>query len=275
MKLIKAITLLFLAAVLFAGCAENSGKVEDTTDTVVSTENADTEDITVAEPDDGTNGSGMLLKINDKKIRILEIKKDSEDTVENDYKLEWNLSDILDDDNIAEGSFYYFSRGTESNVPWEEWVKKEGSYTTMELFFDMTNLDRNAEVPYTERGRGVVVYNYPDDIDLSGLDNNYIDYLKSVSAEYDGMEVFDFTMMQENPDQTDNEGYPAISLDGVVLEYEQSARCRMIADVSSEFYQSWEDENAVENMYAVFDFGADSIYFVNLREYLEASSAVS
>lgn len=205
----------------------------------------------------------------DDSLAVIELTPDTEYTSEGDYTLDGMFTDILSDRSLHNGWFYYYSEGTDSGVPWAKWECAEGMHTSCELLFNMTQLNNEAETDFVSRTCGVIVFGVPEDfVPSNPITEEYLAELLKTAADDLSIEVFPFTPMQDNPGQTDNEGQPARSIDGAILEDGETAKISLIADVSEAFYRSWEDENAVDSMWAFFSLDSRTVFAVNLREYL-------
>lgn len=203
-------------------------------------------------------------------FRIIELDPHVRVTKENDYVISGLNTDILSDASRQDGWFYYYSEGTENGVPWKEWETANGAYTSCELLFDMTNLRDSMQQTFLERLNGAVVF-CADTVILEGCASvpECMRSLKEYAEKNPDTELFDIIPCQENPGQTDSDGYPAWSKDAVLLGKDKSAGQRLIADVSDAFYRSWTDSNAGEPMWAFFAFDDNVLYAVNLRLWLK------
>lgn len=199
----------------------------------------------------------------------IELSPESIFISDGDYELDGFYTDILTDRSVREGWFYYYSEGTDPKVPWKEWKCGSDMYTSCEIYFTVTNLSSEMEESFTERATGFIAFDVPSDFDpLSSSADGNMASLRDLLAEYDGVEISDYTPLQENPGQTDTDGYLTRSVDGVKLGEGETVRLAFIADVSEKFYRSWEDENGTENMWAFIGFGDGRIFCINLREWL-------
>lgn len=200
---------------------------------------------------------------------VIELTPDSNIVRTGSYEISGLFTDILSEKSVSEGWYYYYSSGTEDKVPWAKWEHAEGMYTSCELLFNYKNLDKKAQKSTTDRFSGVIVYNYPKDINLKEkLDDGYIEYLQNLAKTNPGMELYKLTPMQDNPNQKDLDGYQARSKDAKILELYQEAKQSLIADVSKAFYDSWANRGQ-EEMWAFFSYDDDVTYAVNLRKYME------
>lgn len=241
--------LLFMCA---CGSATPENNTEITTTEVLSTENNEPiEEETPA-------------------LTIAELTLDSEYTVEDDFVLTNLYTDILSDKAVADGWYYYYSRGTESTVPWIEWNPAEGMYTSCELIFDLQNLKDPMEKTFPERLSAYIVFQIdPQDVKECENADAYFAELTAMAGRNPDAEIFSCVPLQRNPGQLNTDGYETPSLDAILLEKDEIAKQELITDVSEAFYQSWEDSNATEPMWIVFSYNDDLVFTLNLREWLE------
>lgn len=201
-------------------------------------------------------------------FKLIELTPDSDIVRKDDYEISGLFTDILSDKSVSQGWYYYYSVGTEDKVPWNKWEHAEDMYTSCELLFNYKNLDKEAKKSTTDRFSGVIVFNNPKEINFEEeLDNDYIEHLQDLAKKNPGMELYELTPLQDNPNQRDFDGYQARSKDAKILEFNQEAKQSLIADVSKAFYDSWANKGT-EGMWAFFSYGDNVVYEVNLRKYL-------
>lgn len=182
-----------------------------------------------------------------------------------EYTLDGMYTDILSDRSVADGWYYYYSKGTESPTDALAWEHAAGTHTTCEVYVGYTNLLEKPDRTVKDRFSGFIVYRSPEDFTVQTTD---INELRSQLEAYPEAELFDLTVMQANPDQVDTDGYPARSVDMVLLEQGQTALISVFADVSETFYRAWEDPENTEQMWYFFSLDDGVIYAVNLRTWL-------
>ena len=205
------------------------------------------------------------------KYRLVEFEPDMEVTVDDDYKIAWNLCNILGDIAMSEGAFYYYNEGTENGVPWYEWVTADGKYTSCEVTVSITNLNENMETSFNDRIQGVFVYNVPGNIDELMIDDGFIDKLTDMAKNDPEMEIVELTYLQENPDQVDVEGCQVRSKDAVLLEKNQTVRQTFLGDISRTFFDSWNNCDKDKTIRAYFTYGDGNIYTIDLQKYMADS----
>lgn len=269
--------LLFMCA---CGSATPENNTEITTTEVLSTENADDYKIaeTPTEESSSFPSNGQKETQNEPieeetpALTIAELTLDSEYTVEDDFVLTNLYTDILSDKSVADGWYYYYSRGTESTVPEIKWNPAEGMYTSCELIFDLQNLKDPMEKTFPERLSAYIVFQIdPQDVKECENADAYFAELTAMAGRNPDAEIFSCVPMQRNPGQLKTDGYETRSLDAILLEKDEIAQQYLVTDVSEAFYQSWEDSNATEPMWIVFSYNDDLVFTLNLREWLEES----
>ena len=202
-------------------------------------------------------------------IKLVELDPSTRYEAEGKFVINGMFADILTDDAVKEGWFYNYSTGTGEKVEAHDWEKAEERHTSCEVSFKMKNLEEKMTKSFVDRFEGVVVYNPPETFDEDkDLGRDFVKTLKDMAENNEGMEVFDLTPLQENPKQTDMDGYTTKSVDGVLLGKGQSAKQYLIADVSESFLRSWEKEKPEETLWAYFTYGEDVIFSVNLRSWM-------
>lgn len=264
----KRISLLVLVSLVFSlmACGESKPAEEQPTSEATSPSVA-TEEVTEEQPVAEENEEAALEASS---LNFMELTPDSDITVEGDYELSGLFTDILTDKSVHDGWFYYYSIGTETNVPWERWEPAEGMYTSCEILFNMKQLNESADKSYGDRFSGVILFNAPKDFTPSDvLDENYVETLLQMAKDDSNVEVYELTPLQDNPEQYDKDGIQARSKDSAILKKNVEAKQSLIADVSEKFYRSWEDENATESMWAFFSYGGNTIYMIDLCEWME------
>lgn len=200
-----------------------------------------------------------VAEIADEDVKIVELKNGDGYAKSGDYEIRDFHADILDDRSRADGWYYDYCKGTESGVASKEWKTGKGMYTTCELFFNMTSM-KERKSPFSKRFTGYIVFDAPEDFDIREV-------LRTGSIETSGeskTEIFPFTFLQTNPDQTDAEGREVRSKDAVALGAWESADQWLFADVSERFLRSWSNETP-ESMWAYFTFNDGIIYSCNLH----------
>ena len=201
-------------------------------------------------------------------FEIIELTPDSTIVREGDYAVSGLYTDILTDNSLSQGWFYYYSVGTENEVPWSKWTCADGMYTSCELLFNLQNLKDPMEMTFLDRFTGFIVYNAdPKQVPECGSSAEYLGALRKLAADTPAAEVFDLTGLQRNPEQFDIDGYEARSKDAVLLDRDETAQQDLIADVSRDFYKSWEN-GGTEPMWAVFSYEDGAVFAVNLRLYM-------
>ena len=225
-KFMLLISLLLCGLLLLAGCGESG-------DSAVS------EDVT-----DSGNGENTVFFGLD-------------DTVEYEGLCEMSklYAEVLDDDAMAEGWYYYYTDSDESPAEVINWEPSDENYTTAEVIFSIKN---TSDKPQTFGDKITAQMFYQENED------SQTDY-------YDG------TVFQQNPGQVEESGEIIMwSTKPVEIAANESANVSFRFDIPRDVYEkvyataTGEDTGIIET--CEFNFGDGTTYVIDLAEVLIPAS---
>lgn len=179
----------------------------------------------------------------DARTEAIPIEPEKKITLENNCEIELYYSEILSDQSVAEGWWYYYTDTLDNPAAKLEWEPHDGMHTTVIVLFNITNL----------RSEPVVLKDIPE---------GYIEF---------GDLTFEGTVFQRNPEQVDPDGYEIRSLKGVPVNPGETVCIDVLFDVSKDFLDTacagFTDTPAT----AYFSLDSGEVLSFSLNEFMEIS----
>ncbi|MDO5444981.1 MAG: hypothetical protein Q4F31_05100 [Eubacteriales bacterium] len=179
----------------------------------------------------------------DVRTEAIPIEPEKKITFENNCDIELYYSEILSDQSVAEGWWYYYTDTLDNPAVPLEWKPHNGMHSTVIALFNVTNL----------RNEPVV---------LKDILNGHIEF---------GDLTFEGTVFQRNPEQVDTDGFEIRSLKGVSVNPGETVCIDVLFDVSKEFHNTacagFTDVPAT----AFFSLDSGEILSFSLNEFMEIS----
>lgn len=258
-KSIVRIVLLLCGILLLTACAESkepaAAEKSDVTETDTAAVSAPIEENVVSAAE--TAASSVSEEDNNIDSAGCTVFFGLEDTVEYEDVCEMSdlYAEVLDDEAMADGWYYYYTDSDESPAPIIDWNPSDGNYTTVEVLFTVKNI---SDRPQT----------FGDKITARML------YQENEDSQ---TEIHEGTVFQQNPGQVDENGEVIMwSTKPVEIDAGESANVSFRFDITKDVYEKiyaaaiGEDTEIIET--CEFGFGDGTTFVIDLVKSLIPAS---